>query len=291
MVIFTYNDYVDYVTNYKIQKAMKLESKRINTEKLKRKEIKIKSKDKIQRELKNQRKYYEQKKRYKQIQNKKEKQEEIIDKIIDKMLEEKEEIVNIINDYFKMKTCEVTKENIKKCIPQLGIESRIYKIKEKEIYFLIKLEKLPNYHIPYIVLTECMQFIKNWKEETYNFSQNKLKNHSYNTPNNKFNNNLFIDKKNYVLNKEKERRGMPIIIPIIIYIGNKRWNIKESNNIRCTSFGDNNIQLAYNILNFNRYKPIDLIKRKSRIGKLMILKSNINNKTKQKIINMLKNSE
>ena len=38
----------------------------------------------------------------------------------------------------------------------------------------------------------------------------------------------------------------PIIVPIIIYIGNKKWNVKNCNCIKYTSFGENNLQLGYN---------------------------------------------
>ena len=108
--------------------------------------------------------------------------------------------------------------------------------------------------MPYIILTECMNFIQNWKKENQHSKQ------------------------------------PPIIVPIVIYIGKQNWNIKpNSSNIRYTSFEENRINLAYNLIDLNRYKPIELIKKKSLISNIMIIKSNIDNQTKKKLLEKLKN--
>ena len=228
MVIFTYNDYLDCIANQKIKKAMHVEGRKIlmeNTTKEKQKN--------------------------KEIINI---QDEKIDEIIESLIEQKGEIVDFINDFFKIQAWIVTKKNIEKLQNLHSIQSQIYKLKEKEIYFFIKLQKEPNYHMPYIILTECMNFIQNWKKENQHSKQ------------------------------------PPIIVPIVIYIGKQNWNIKpNSSNIRYTSFEENRINLAYNLIDLNRYKQIDLIKMKSLISNLMIIKSNIDNQTKKKLLEKLKN--
>ena len=228
MVIFTYNDYLDCIANQKIKKAMHIEGKKILMEKTTKEKQKNKENINIQ--------------------------DEKIDEIIENLIEQKGEIVDFINDFFKIQAWTVTKKNIEKHQNLHSIQSQIYKLKEKEIYFFIKLQKEPNYHMPYIILTECMNFIQNWKKENQHSKQ------------------------------------PPIIVPIVIYIGKQNWNIKpNSSNIRYTSFEENRINLAYNLIDLNRYKQIDLIKMKSLISNLMIIKSNIDNQTKKKLLEKLKN--
>ena len=213
MLLFTYNDYLDYNSNYKIQKFVKLQNKKVNSQ------INIKKPpDDFTGTLD-------------VILNK------YIDIDIEKLLKEEQEISYVINDYFKVQICEVTLNNLEKVKSYLNFKSQIFKVKGKDIYFLIKLEKNPNYNMPYIVFDECMEFIKKCR----NFDIKK----------------------------------MPIIVPIIIYIGNKKWNVKNYNCIKYTSFGENNVQLGYNIIDFNLYKTNELVNKKSKISKCIIIKKEI----------------
>ena len=68
---------------------------------------------------------------------------------------------------------------------------------------------------------------------------------------------------------------LEIIVPIIIYIGNKKWNVKNCNCIKYTSFGENNLQLGYNVIDFNLYKTDELVNKKSKISKCIIVKKEI----------------
>lgn len=227
MVIFTYNDYLDCIASQKIQKAMHIEGRRIQMENTTKEKQKSKQTINIQ--------------------------DEKIDEIIENLIEQKGEIVDFINDFFKIQAWEVTKKNLEHYKNLHTIESKIYKLKEKEIYFFIKLQKEPNYHMPYIILTECMNFIQTWKQENQNSKQ------------------------------------PPIIVPIVIYIGKQNWNCKpNSSNMRYTSFEENRINLAYNLIDLNRCKPIELIKKKSLISNIMIIKSNIDNLSKKKLLEKLK---
>ena len=58
--------------------------------------------------------------------------------------------------------------------------------------------------------------------------------------------------------KQKHQKEMPTVIPIIMYIGNQKWNIKQKNKIRYTKFEENNIELGYNIIDFNLYSTKEL---------------------------------
>ena len=218
MQIFTYNDYLDYISNYKIKKLIKIQNKRI---KIKNNIEKEKYKNKEKTEV--------------------EKIKEKIENTIEKLIEDKREDSKIINDYLKISICDINTNNleiIEKSKNQINIKSQIFKIKEKEIYFLIKIEKNPNYNIPYTIFEESMELIKSIKQ--------------------------------------KHQKEMPTVIPIIMYIGNQKWNIKQKNKIRYTKFEENNIELGYNIIDFNLYSTKELKNKKSKINKYIILKKEMN---------------
>ena len=218
MQIFTYNDYLDYISNYKIKKLIKIQNKRI---KIKNNIEKEKYKNKEKTEV--------------------EKIKEKIENTIEKLIEDKQEVSKIINDYLKISICDINTNNleiIEKSKNQINIKSQIFKIKEKEIYFLIKIEKNPNYNIPYTIFEESMELIKSIKQ--------------------------------------KHQKEMPTVIPIRMYIGNQKWNIKQKNKIRYTKFEENNIELGYNIIDFNLYSTKELKNKKSKINKYIILKKEMN---------------
>ena len=206
MQIFTYNDYLDYISNKKIKKLIQNQNKKVNTkESIEKSKQEAKEKDMT------------------------EKIKENLDKNIEALLEDEQEVSKIINDYFKIQICDINSENLEKKQFKENKKSKIFKVKEKDIYFIIKLEKTPNYNIPYIIFNECIELIKKLKEDY----------------------------------KEKK----PVIIPIIIYIGNEKWNIQHNNRIRYTSFEENNMELGYNILDFNLYKTKEIKSKKSKINK------------------------
>ena len=211
MQIFTYNDYLDYISNKKIKKLIQNQNKKVNTkESIEKSKQEAKEKDMT------------------------EKIKENLDKNIEELLEDEQEVSKIINDYFKIQICDINSENLEKKQFKENKKSKIFKVKEKDIYFIIKLEKTPNYNIPYIIFNECIELIKKLKEDY----------------------------------KEKK----PVIIPIIIYIGNEKWNIQHNNRIRYTSFEENNMELGYNILYFNLYKTKEIKSKKSKINKYILLK-------------------
>ena len=76
--------------------------------------------------------------------------------------------------------------------------------------------------------------------------------------------------------KQKHQKEKPTVIPIIMYIGNQKWNIKQKNKIRYTKFEENNIELGYNIIDFNLYSTKELKNKKSKINKYIILKKEMN---------------
>ena len=142
MQIFTYNDYLDYISNKKIKKLIQNQNKKVNTkESIEKSKQEAKEKEMT------------------------EKIKENLDKNIEELLEDEQEVSKIINDYFKIQICDINSENLEKKQFKENKKSKIFKVKEKDIYFIIKLEKTPNYNIPYIIFNECIELIKKLKED------------------------------------------------------------------------------------------------------------------------------
>ncbi len=114
MQIFTYNDYLDYISNYKIKKLIKIQNKR------------IKIKNNIE------------KKNTKTKKNRSRKIKEKIENTIEKLIEDKQEVSKIINDYLKISICDINTNNleiIEKSKNQINIKSQILKSKKKKFIF------------------------------------------------------------------------------------------------------------------------------------------------------------
>ena len=214
-MIFTYNDYLDCMSNKKIQKAIHLENKRNETKQI------VKENQNLQKEDK-------------------------IDEIIEELIKNREEI----GEEPLIETT-INKDTIKRYEMKNNNKSIIYKYKNTEKYFLIKLEKEPNYHIAYSILSECVNFIEFWKSNNLN------------------------------------NRQAPIIVPIVIYTGRKNWNRKANTDMKYTTFQVNSINLSYNFVDLQKCKPIELMKNKSLISNISVLKMPISDDMKKQIIDKL----
>lgn len=97
--------------------------------------------------------------------------------------------------------------------------STIFYLKQNSnIFFLIIYQNKVDTNLQYKTLVECINIIKKWRKAN-NSEQNKL----------------------------------PIIIPIIIYIGKEKWNIqKEIKEFKTTTFGNNHINFNYNFIDINK---------------------------------------
>ena len=65
-----------------------------------------------------------------------EKIKENLDKNIEELLEDEQEVSKIINDYFKIQICDINSENLEKKQFKENKKSKIFKVKEKDIYFI-----------------------------------------------------------------------------------------------------------------------------------------------------------
>lgn len=99
------------------------------------------------------------------------------------------------------------------------------KITNKEMFILIKvIDKVDN-NIPYKIFENCIKVIELWEK-----------------------------------NEKQKNKRYPIVIPIVIYVGNEEWNIdnKLSKKFNYTTFKDNIINFSFNFIKIkNKYLQID----------------------------------
>lgn len=148
--------------------------------------------------------------------------EEIYRKFIKQTLHNKLIISKIINIFLSEKR-KILSNNLKLYSKinskTYSYNSTIFYLKQNpNIFFLIIYQNKIDTNLQYKTLIECTKIIKKWRK-TNNSKENKL----------------------------------PIVIPIIIYIGKEKWNIqKEIKDFKTTTFGKNNMNFNYNFIDINR---------------------------------------
>jgi len=202
MLYFSYNDFIDCTENGKVDEITKVAE---NISK------------------------YEQKNGLYDVQ---ENQKQVIE-----ILKDKKELKKFLKEFFNLEEIEninFYKRNKKKKEENIIIS----KIKEKEIYILIKVIENIDNNISYKMFEESLDIIKRWNIE-----------------------------------EKAESKRYPIVIPIVIYVGKERWkkdNNKSYNKINYTTYEDNKINFSYNIIKIQNLKISELENMKSKIAEQLI---------------------
>lgn len=167
------------------------------------------------------------------------------DKIFKQILYDKEEARKFINQYLELEI-PIEKEKIELYNSSYVTEAYkskesdvVYKMKDKNIFFLIEHQSTIDLSMPYRIENYSMQII-----------------------------NAAIDKEKI---KSKEYL-YPRVIPIVLYTGNKKWKTK-------LSFSDMQEQLpgykyqdrSYTIVDVNSYDKKELLESESLVSKIMLL--------------------
>ena len=186
----------------------------------------------------------------------KEKQEEPInnehDKIFRKILDYKKETVKFLNKVLKpprkLTVDDIEKFNSKFVTDELlNSESDvIYKIKDKEIYILIEHQTKVDHSMTYRILK-------------YEY--------------------LIMDS---VIDKKKvKNKGyiMPVVIPIVLYTGARKWNAK----VMMPKFKDMEIS-KYIVVDVNNYSEEQLLKEPSFLSKAMLIEKMRDTKRLAKVL-------
>ena len=162
-----------------------------------------------------------------------------------KILKEKYELKRFLKEFLKMDSMQLQYDldiryyNCVKVLLNKEINnSLIAKIKEKEIFIFIKVINQIDTNISYKMFEYTFNIIKRWNEQEK------------------------------IVNKRK-----PIVIPIVIYTGKKKWeNLSHthSKDINYTIWKENAINFFYNIIQLNDLKVEDLQQLESKVAEEFI---------------------
>lgn len=168
------------------------------------------------------------------------------DKIFRRILGNKKEATKFINNALKIKV-PIREEQIEKYNSSfVTLELRnqesdiIYKMKEKNIFFLIEHQTKINYTMPLRILEYECEIIKS--------SINKEQ----------------LGKKDY---------KFPVVITIVLYTGEAKWNVKNYiRDVQEELEGYENLEFAkYNIVDVNDYTEDELLQEESFLSKAMLI--------------------
>ena len=168
------------------------------------------------------------------------------DKLIKTILKNKEEMAKLINNFLKPNK-KVDSKNLAKYTNSyitkkyMAKEADIvYKLKDDEIYFLIEHQSKKDNKMPERILNYSVDIIHEWSKE-----------------------------KNI-----KKKTKYPIIVPIVIYTGDGKWNIPKNFKdvqIENNEYLNNKINIEYNLIDINKISVSKLLNQKSLFGYAMIL--------------------
>ena len=168
------------------------------------------------------------------------------DKIFRKILDNKNEAIQIINrilkkeDYISVEGIEIYNSSYISDSLRNSEADIVYKIKNQDIFFLIEHQTKIDYSIPYRILKYEVEIIES-----------------------------VLSNKNYKNKKYK----YPVIIPIVLYTGNKKWDAKLD--LRKVQLNWNKYECQelsrYNILDVNELDEGELLEEKSLVSKIMLI--------------------
>ena len=179
------------------------------------------------------------------------------DKIFKDILDNKKELINFMEQYIGLPKDRILKEeNIEKYNRKFvtsKFQTResdiIYKIKNKNVFILIEHQSTIDYKMPERIVEYCLELIRSVKTKS---------------------------DKNY-----------PLICPIVLYTGNKKWDapltISENQE---SGYGFKKLNYPkYNLIDINNYTKQELLEQNSGISKIMLFEKL---KTKKEIEEIIK---
>ncbi len=136
----------------------------------------------------------------------------------------------------------------------------IYKLKDREIYYLIEHQSKVDKTMPHRILEYCMELMREIEE-----------------------------------NKSNKYETNALIIPIVIYTGTQKWtvatNFSDTQKVE-EKYKKYTIKLQYQLIDINEYKKEDLMKINTKISSMMILEKCRNSEElKRTIIELGKTNE
>ncbi len=184
------------------------------------------------------------------------------DKLMKSILRNKKEISNLINQFLEPKEL-IKEENLIRYTNSYiskKYKSKeadiVYKLKNKEIYFLIEHQSSIDSSMPYRILNYCIDIIQEWCKS----------------------------------NRNKKMIKYPIVVPIVIYTGDTKWRVQtnfKDRQISTRVFERYKINLEYNLIDVNKLSTNMLLKSKSMFGYGMLIEKSKNKEDLRNNINLI----
>lgn len=181
-----------------------------------------------------------------EIGKQKKKVTNVQDKIMKKILKNKREVVNIINDFIGIRE-KIKEEDLVKYTNSYVTKKYkaregniIYKLKNKDIFFLIEHQSSNDNNILFKMLNYCVDIIYDWNSSV----------------------------------KIKKEIKYPIVVPIVIYTGTDKWNISDNftdMQISDYIFKNYKIDFKYNLIEINKIAIKSLIQKNTLFSYTMAL--------------------
>lgn len=186
----------------------------------------------------------------------------IHNKIIEKILKNKSEVAGIINDFIEAKEKIEGEDLIKYTNNYITkkYKSReadiVYKLKDKDIYFLIAHQSVIDNKLTFRMLNFCVDIIYDWNSSV----------------------------------KIKKGIKYPIVVPIVIYTGTDKWNISNNFSEMQVSdyvFKNYKIDFKYNVIEINKLSSKSLIQKNTLFSYAMALAKTINYEEFKEVLNRI----
>lgn len=166
------------------------------------------------------------------------------DKVFKKILDNKKEFIHLIKRYTQYTTVKLEQDILEKYSPKLitsGFKAKeldiVYKIKGRDVFIIIEHQSTIDYEMPERMTEYCVQFIRSVKEKT------------------------------------KTETGLyPLICPIVLYTGRKRWDAPMSlTDMQEEYYGFEPLHYPrYNLIDINNYKKEELLADNTALAKAML---------------------
>lgn len=166
------------------------------------------------------------------------------DKVFKKILDNKKEFIHLIKKYTQYTTVKLEEDKLEKYSPKLitsGFKAKeldvVYKIKGRDVFIIVEHQSTIDYEMPERMTEYCVQFIRSVKEKT------------------------------------KTETGLyPLICPIVLYTGRKRWDAPMSlTDMQEEYYGFEPLHYPrYNLIDINDYKKEELLADNTALAKAML---------------------
>ena len=184
------------------------------------------------------------------------------DKIFKDILQNKEEIGQFINKFgdYEINTEELELYNPNYITEKFEYKNAdiVYKLRDKELYFLIEHQTKLDYSMVYRIFNYCLEIIRSVVE-------------------------------NKKINRMTYR--YPRIVPIVLYTGNQKWS--SSNSFAKLQEGESKnetdrIEVKYKLVNVNEYETEELLRENTMLANAMILEKCKNNQEVMESLSLIR---